>query len=60
VLALDEIARLLDQPVVLDAARAGGHACHAPEAAVEVLDDRRRELHRSVRERAHEIDPPAG
>jgi len=36
---LDVVARLLDQPVVLDARRAGGNARHAAEAPVEVLGD---------------------
>jgi hypothetical protein len=39
-LALDLTASVFDELVVFDAGRAGGHACHAPEAAVDVrLED---------------------
>ena len=57
--SLDVRAGLLDQPVVLHARGARGHAGHAAEAAVEVLDDRVRELERPVDERAHQVDAAA-
>ena len=59
VVGLDRLARRLDQPVVLDARRAGGHACHAAEAEVEVADDRRVERDRPVEVRLHQLDPAA-
>ena len=49
-------ARVLDQLVVLHPRRAGGHAGHAAEAAVEVLDHRRRDLLVAL---LHQHDPPA-
>ena len=55
--ALDVIARELDQAVVLHSRRAGRYTGHAPEAAVEVLDHSRRELHGSVEQPFHEVDP---
>ena len=57
---LDVVARLLDQPVVLHARRAGRHARHAAEATVKVLDDRVAQLDRPVDEPLHQVDAPAG
>jgi len=54
--ALDLRARVLDQLVVLHARRAGRHARHAAEAAVEVLDHRRRDLLVAL---LHQHYPPA-
>ena len=56
-LGLDRLARRLDQLVVLDARGAGGHAGHAAEAQVEVLDDGRVERDRAVEVRLHQLDP---
>jgi len=50
--------RALDQPVVLHARRAGRHARHAAQAAIQVLKHRvsqRSPLHNL----GHEVDPPA-
>ena len=58
-LALDPLARELDQPVVLHTRRAGGEARHAAEAAVEVLGDRPVELERPLDRRLHQPDPAA-
>ena len=54
--ALELRARVLDQLVVLHPGRAGGHARHAAEAAVEVRHERRRDL---VVPLLHQHDPPA-
>ena len=59
VAVLDHLSRLLDQPVVLHAGRARGDAGHAPEAAVEVLDDGVRQLDRAFGKALHQPDPPA-
>ena len=59
VVLLDVRARRLDQAVVLDARRARGHARHAAEAAVEVLDDGVGQRHRAVDEAAHQVDAAA-
>src|SRR5262249_43223959 len=59
VVVLDLGARLLDERVVLHAGRAGGHAGHAAQAAVEVADDRRVEARLRVGELLHEVDPAA-
>ncbi len=56
---LDVRAGRLDQAVVLDARRARGHARHAAEAAVEVLDDGVGQRHRAVDEAAHQVDAAA-
>ena len=55
---LDQLARLLDQPVVLHAGGTGRDAGHAAEAPVEVLDDRVRELERALGQPFHQPDPP--
>src|SRR5262249_48956367 len=52
-------ARLLDQPVVLDAGRARGHARHAAEALVDVRDHLGRDLGALLVADAHQHDPPA-
>ena len=57
--ALDLRAHLLDQPVVLDARRARGHAGHAAEAVVEVLGHLRGDLGALLVADAHQHDPPA-
>src|SRR4051812_3905125 len=57
---LDVRAGLLDQRPVPDARWTRGHAGHAAEAAVEVLDDGVRQLDRPVDEPLHQVDPPAG
>ena len=57
--ALDLRPRLLDQLVVLDARRAGGHARHAAQAAVEVRRHLRRDLRARLVPDAHQHDPPA-
>ena len=57
--ALELGARVLDQLVVLDAGRAGGHAGHAAEAVVDVLDQRSRELAALLEARPHQHDPTA-
>ena len=59
VLLLDGGARALDQPVVAHAGGARGDACHAAEAAVEVLRDRRVERDRAVETRVHQVDATA-
>ena len=56
---LDELARALDQAVVLHTRRAGGDARHAAQAAVEVLGDLVGQQDRAVLERAHQVDAPA-
>src|SRR5207244_8730627 len=56
---LDMGPRQLDQLVVLDAGRARCHAGHAAEAAVKMLDRRRRERHGAVKQRLHQIDASA-
>ena len=48
----------LDELVVLHAGRAGGHARHAAQAAVEVLG-RRRGQPGAVQDLAHQVDPAA-
>ncbi len=56
--ALDLGAGVLDEPVVLHAGRAGGHAGHAAEAGVEVADHR--VGHRLAAEAlVHEVDAAA-
>src|SRR5262249_32227788 len=57
--ALDLRARLLDQPVVLHAGRARGHARHAAEALVDVRDHLGRDLRALLVADAHQHDPPA-
>ena len=57
--ALDLRAHPLDQPVVLDAGRARGHAGHAAEAVVEVLGHLRGDLVALLVTDPHEHDPPA-
>jgi hypothetical protein len=57
--ALDRDARLLDQPVVLDAGGARGHARHAAQAAVEVLAHGVVQLDPPLLERRHQVDAPA-
>src|SRR5262249_13921000 len=47
------------QTVVLDSRGAGGHAGHATQAAVEVLDERVRQLDRALDEALHQPDPAA-
>ena len=59
VVALDVVARLLDQPVVLHPGRTRADAGHAAEAAVEVLDHRVGQIDRAVDEALHQIDPSA-
>src|SRR6185312_4355802 len=59
VLVLDERPGLLDQEVVADTRRAARDACHAAEAAVEVLDDCRGEPERPLRGLLHQLDPSA-
>src|SRR5207247_1855648 len=59
VVALDMVARLLDQTVVLNSGRAGGDARHTAEATVEVLHHRLAQRNRPVDEPLHQIDPPA-
>ena len=52
--------RALDEDVVAHAARAGGHARQAAEAAVEVAGDRRVELDLAAVDQVHQVDAAAG
>ena len=54
-----DAACALDQAVVAHARRARGDACHAAEAAVEVLGDRRVQRDGAVEARVHQVDAPA-
>src|SRR4051794_8408010 len=56
--ALELRARALDQLVVLHPGRAGGHAGHAAQAAVEVRDHLGRDLLALLVADPHEQDPP--
>ena len=58
-LLLDRRPCALDEAVVAHARRARGDACHAAEAAVEVLRDRRVQRDGAVEARVHQVDPPA-
>ena len=58
-LLLDNVTRFFDEAVVLHARGAGGDACEAPEAAVEMSDHRRAQGQRPVELRLHQLDPPA-
>ena len=56
--AFDLDARLLDERRILDAGGTRGDARKTTEAAIEVLDERRRHLRASFQPRLHQVDPP--
>ena len=59
VISLDLGPRRLDQLVVLNAGRTCGHARHAAETAIEVLDHRRVQPNGALLGQLHQVDSPA-